>query len=200
MSIRLRRSPISWYSFNHVFDVAYSANNSHKVTKRVRIMQPLNRDLFQNELSYLSMNIIYALPYCHLPYKPKNSVPDAESQRQHDSWSTQWSLFEFPGKDSHCQEAKYGTHDFSCHHLFTRSFNPFPHLKNGNFFGLISTVSPVLGFLPVYPSYVLAQKEHRPRISTRSPFSSAVAIWLKNMDTILVASILVRPFVVLRSG
>ena len=144
------------------------------------------------------MNIIYALPYCHLPYKPKNSVPDAESQRQHDSWPTQWSLFEFPGKDSHCQEAKYDTHDFSYHHLFTSSLNPFPHLKNGNFFGLISTVSPVLGFLPVYPSYVLTQKEHRPRISTRSPFSSAVAIWLKNMDTILVASILIRPFVVLR--
>ena len=58
MSIRLRRSPVNWYSFNHVFDFAYSANNSHKVRKRVSEMHPQNRDLFQNEPSYSSMNII----------------------------------------------------------------------------------------------------------------------------------------------
>jgi len=27
---------------------------------------------------------------------------------EHDSWSTQWGFFEFPGKNSHCQEAKDG--------------------------------------------------------------------------------------------
>jgi hypothetical protein len=52
---------------------------------------------------------------------------------QHYLWSTQWCLFEFPGKDSHCQEAKYNTYDFGRHHLSTRSFNFFPHLKNAIF-------------------------------------------------------------------
>ena len=40
------------YSSNHVFDVAYSANSIHKVAKRVTIMQPLNRDLFQRRWLY----------------------------------------------------------------------------------------------------------------------------------------------------
>jgi hypothetical protein len=43
-----------------VFDVAQSVNISHKAAKMVRRMQPLNTDLFQNELSYWSLNIIYA--------------------------------------------------------------------------------------------------------------------------------------------
>jgi hypothetical protein len=51
MSIRLRGSPYSWYSLNQVFDVTYSANNSHNVTKSVMIMQPLNRDFLKCELS-----------------------------------------------------------------------------------------------------------------------------------------------------
>jgi len=32
--------------------------------------------------------------------------------RQHDSRAAQWSLFEFPGKDSHCKEAKYRADNF----------------------------------------------------------------------------------------
>ena len=51
MSIRLRGSPYSWYSLNQVFDVIYSANINHKLAKSVKIMQPLKRDLFKNELS-----------------------------------------------------------------------------------------------------------------------------------------------------
>jgi len=43
-----------------VFDIAYSANSNHKVKKIVIRMQTLRTDLFHNELSYLSMNIIYA--------------------------------------------------------------------------------------------------------------------------------------------
>ena len=74
MSIRLIRSPASWYCFNHVFDVEGSANISHKVAKRVMRMQPLNTDLLQNELSYWSMNIIYAsigFPIRYVPlYRP----------------------------------------------------------------------------------------------------------------------------------
>jgi hypothetical protein len=37
---------------------------------------------------------------------PKHSVPDAKSQRQHDSWSTQWGLFKFPGINSHSRMPK----------------------------------------------------------------------------------------------
>ena len=34
-------------------------------------------------------------------------LPEAESQRQHDSRTAQWGFFEFPGKDSHGQDTKY---------------------------------------------------------------------------------------------
>ena len=74
----------------------------------------------------------------------------------------------------------------------TRSFNSFPALKNGSFFGLIFTRSPVFGFLPVYDLYSLTKKEHNPRISTRSPFASSVAISLKKISTTAAASGLVR--------
>ena len=37
---------------------------------------------------------------------PICSVPDAESQRQHDSWSTQWRFFEFPYIKTDCCNAK----------------------------------------------------------------------------------------------
>jgi hypothetical protein len=74
----------------------------------------------------------------------------------------------------------------------TRSFNSFPALKNGSFFGLILTRSPVFGFRPVYPSYSLTKKEHNPRISTRPPLASSSAIPLKKMSTTAAASDLDR--------
>ena len=51
----------------------------------------------------------------HLFHHPINSVPDAEAQRQNDSWSAQGRLFEFPGKDSHYQDAGYYAYDFGEH-------------------------------------------------------------------------------------
>ena len=63
-------------------------------------------------LEVLTTIFVYALPWHHLPNNPINSVPDAETQGQHDSWSAQWRLFEFPGKDSYCQEAKDDAYDF----------------------------------------------------------------------------------------
>jgi ribosomal protein RSM22 (predicted rRNA methylase) len=78
----------------------------------------------------------------HSLNQPIHSIPDAQAQRRHDSRATQWSFFKFPCKDSYCQKTKYGTHDFSCHHLFTSSLSLFPHLKNDNLFDLISIVSP----------------------------------------------------------
>lgn len=47
------------------------------------------------------------------------------------------------------KRGKDSTYDFGYHHLSTRSFRSFPHLKNGSFFGATDTCSPVLGFLPV---------------------------------------------------
>jgi hypothetical protein len=46
---------------------------------------------------------------------PESSVPDAEPQRQNDSWATQWGLFEFPGKDSDSQDSEYYANDFRDH-------------------------------------------------------------------------------------
>jgi hypothetical protein len=40
-------------------------------------------------------------------------------------------------------------------YLSTLSFSSLPNLKKGSFFGLISTFSPVFGFLPVYALYCL---------------------------------------------
>ena len=40
-------------------------------------------------------------------------------------------------------------------YLSTLSFNSFPHLQNGSFFGLILTCSPVFGLRPVYDLYFL---------------------------------------------
>ena len=54
-------------------------------------------------------------PSNHPLNQPKNSVPDAEAKRQHDSWPTQGRLFEFPGEDSNCQDAKYCAYDFGEH-------------------------------------------------------------------------------------
>lgn len=54
----------------------------------------------------------------HPSNHPEHRVPDAEPQRQHDSWSAQWGLFKFPGKDSHCQDAKYSAYDFGDHDLY----------------------------------------------------------------------------------
>jgi hypothetical protein len=42
----------------------------------------------------------------HPVNQPISGVPDADAQRQHDSWSAQGRLFEFPGKDSNCQDAE----------------------------------------------------------------------------------------------
>ncbi len=61
----------------------------------------------------------FDMPSNHPLNHPKHSVPDAESQRQHDSWPTQWGLFKFPGKDSHRQEAKYSAYDFGEHFIFS---------------------------------------------------------------------------------
>ena len=72
--------------------------------------------------------------------------------------------------------------------------NSYRNAKKGNFFGLILTFSPVLGFRPVYPPYFLTKKEQRPRISTRSPLASASAILLKNRFTTASASYLDRLF------
>jgi hypothetical protein len=57
-------------------------------------------------------------PLNHPLNQPKHSVPDAESQRQHDSWSAQWGFFEFPSKNTHCQDAKYNAYDFWDHFIF----------------------------------------------------------------------------------
>jgi len=42
-------------------------------------------------------------------------LPDAEAQRQHDSWSTQGRLFEFPAKDADGQDAENYAYDFGEH-------------------------------------------------------------------------------------
>ena len=81
-----------------------------------------------------------------------------------------------------------------CIHRSTRSFSSLPALKNGNFFGLILTLSPVLGFRPVYDLYFLTKNEQRPRISTRSPFTRASTILSKKRVTIFSASDLERLF------
>ncbi len=94
-------------------------------------------------------NSMESWPLYHIFNHPKHSVPDAKTQGKHDSWSTQWGFFEFPGKDSHCQETKYNAYDFGDRHLFTRPLKPFPHLKQGNFLDVTSTVSPVFGLRPV---------------------------------------------------
>lgn len=39
--------------------------------------------------------------------------------------------------------------DPNTHHKSTRSFNSLPDLKKGSFFGFMTTLSPVFGFLPV---------------------------------------------------
>ena len=79
------------------------------------------------------------------------------------------------------------TDTISIFHRSTRSFNSLPGLKNGNFFGLIFTFSPVFGLRPVYDPYSLTWNEHNPRISTRSPFASAAAISLKKISTTAAA-------------
>ena len=46
---------------------------------------------------------------------PICSVPDAESQRQHDSWSTQWRFFEFPSIETDCCNTKNYANYFRNH-------------------------------------------------------------------------------------
>jgi hypothetical protein len=75
------------------------------------------------------------------------------------------------------------TDTISIPHQSTRFFNSFPVLKNGSFFGLILTRSPVFGFLPVYPLYSFTKNEYNPRISTRYPLASVSAIALKKIST-----------------
>ena len=60
-----------------------------------------------------------SLPSNHLPDHLIRDVPDAETQRQHDSWSTQWRLFKFPGKDSDCQDAEYYANDLGEHMIIS---------------------------------------------------------------------------------
>ena len=79
-------------------------------------------------------------------------------------------------------------------YLSTRSLSSLPALKNGSFFGATFTNSPVLGFRPVYPPYFFTKKEQSPRISTRSTFARASAIWSKKRVTIFSASDLARWF------
>ena len=55
----------------------------------------------------------------HLFYHPISSVPDADSQGQHGSWSTQGCLFEFPGEDSDCQDPEYCANDFGEHMIIS---------------------------------------------------------------------------------
>jgi hypothetical protein len=51
----------------------------------------------------------------HLFSQPICSVSYAEANWQHGSWSTQGRLFEFPGKDSDCQDAENCTYDLGEH-------------------------------------------------------------------------------------
>ena len=62
---------------------------------------------------------------------PIHSVPDAEAQRQHNSWSTKGRLFEFPGKNSDCQDAENYTNDFGGHMVI--SFAVVTMMQDSNF-------------------------------------------------------------------
>ena len=107
---------------------------------------------FREAIYYLRLLTFFscALSHRHLFYQPVYSVPDAETQRQHDSWSAQRGFLELPGINTDSQDARYNSYNLWNNHLFIRSLRSFPHLKNGSFFGAISTCTPVLGFLPAY--------------------------------------------------
>jgi hypothetical protein len=49
---------------------------------------------------------------------PICSVPDAETQRQHDSWSTERGFFEFPDVETDCCEPKRYSNYFRNHYQY----------------------------------------------------------------------------------
>ena len=68
-------------------------------------------DLVGHTLDTIISNKLSSHPIC--------SVPDAESQRQHDSWPAQRRLFEFPSVYPDSQYPEYCAYDFGEHMIIS---------------------------------------------------------------------------------